>query len=202
MSNPPAKPTADPATTPGEPASNAPPEKDIPNVPADSTQAVDVPAWKKGVTALASGFGLGYSPVASGTVGSAWGVLIVLGLAWADLSLAAYIAVCIFFVLICIPICHVAEGVYRTKDDGRIVADEYLTFPICMIGLTPYIFTYWWLLPMAFVSCRIFDILKLPPARQLERVPGGAGITLDDLFASLYSLVANWVAFHWLKDVL
>lgn len=153
------------------------------------------------VVALANGLGLGYSPIASGTVGTLWGVALVCALAWLAIPLSVYIAVCVVGVLLAIPICHVAERVYGTKDDGRIVADEYLTFPICLLGLTPYIFTFWWLLPLAFVSCRIFDILKLPPARQLERVPGGAGITLDDVFASGYSLVVNWVIFYWLTGI-
>lgn len=147
------------------------------------------------VTWLATGLGLGYSPFASGTVGSVWGVAIVWGLyAW-GVSQPAYIAWCVVFVLLAIPICHMGEQVFKKKDDGRIVADEYLTFPICMIGLYPFVGDHWWLLPMAFCTNRFFDILKLPPAAQLEYIPGGAGITLDDVAASLYSLIANWAAF-------
>ena len=147
------------------------------------------------ITAIASGLGLGFSPFASGTVGTAWGIVIVIGLYALQLPLIAYVAVCVVLTLLCIPICHVAEKVYGKKDDGRIVADEFLTFPICMIGLVGYISDFWWLLPMAFCSSRFFDILKLPPARQFESIPGGAGITLDDAAASLYSLAANWAAF-------
>lgn len=157
---------------------------------------------KGGVTFFAAGFGFGYSPFASGTVGSIWGVVIVLGLYALDLSLAAYIAACIGLTLISIPVCDVAESVYKKKDDGRIVADEFLTFPICLAGLLPMMDEYWWLLPMAFCSNRFFDILKLPPARQFERIPGGAGITLDDAAASFYSLIANWAGFWFLTNVL
>jgi phosphatidylglycerophosphatase A len=151
--------------------------------------------WKKIVTAIASGFGLGYSPFASGTVGSIWGVVIVLGLAALNLSLPVYIVVCIALTVLAIPICQVAEQVFQKKDDGRIVADEFLTFPICVIGLTPYFADHWWLLPFAFCTNRFFDIIKLPPADQMEHLSGGVGITLDDAAASFYSLIANWAAF-------
>jgi phosphatidylglycerophosphatase A len=148
-----------------------------------------------GVTFIATGLGLGYSPIASGTMGTAWGVLIVVGLSVLQLPWEVYVAICLGLTLMSFPICHVAESVFAKKDDGRIVADEYLTFPICMIGLVDHVATYWWLLPMAFLTSRFFDIVKLPPARQLERIPGGAGITLDDAAANLFSLAANWAVY-------
>ena len=39
----------------------------------------------------------------------------------------------------------------------------------------------------AFVVTRGFDILKPPPARRLETIPGGWGILLDDMLTSLYA---------------
>jgi len=143
---------------------------------------------------LATGFGLGFSPFAPGTVGSVWGVLIVLvvnshlGVAW-QIGIAAALS------LLAIPICDVAEKFFVKKDPGCIVADEYLTFPICMIGL-PVGLEYWWILAFAFCSNRFFDIVKLPPARKLQDLHGGLGITIDDVFASAYSLAANHV-FYW-----
>ena len=95
--------------------------------------------------------------------------------------------------LAAIPVCSVAEKYYGTKDDGRVVADEYLTFPICMIGLP------WnpWVLLTAFLSCRFFDIIKPPPANALQSIGGGTGIVIDDVFASFYSLIFNQL-FVWL----
>ena len=145
---------------------------------------------------LATGAGLGFSPIASGTVGSVWGPLIV----WAmqDLGLALYVAVCVVLSLVAIPICGEAEKVFGKKDDGRIVADEYLTFPICMIGL-PFVP---WVVVLAFLSNRFFDIWKPPPARQLQAVKGGVGIVIDDVFACFYSLAFNhlvvWLAVRFL----
>lgn len=44
-----------------------------------------------------------------------------------------------------------------------------------------------------FFWFRVFDILKPPPARQLERLPGGWGIVSDDLAAAVYAALAVWV---------
>jgi phosphatidylglycerophosphatase A len=151
---------------------------------------------KKFAMLLANGFGLGLSPVASGTVGT----LLALPIVWFFCKLLEVsggifwqCGIALVLSLIAIPICSVAEKHYGTKDDGRIVADEYLTFPICMIGLP------WnpWVLLIAFLSCRFFDIVKPAPANQLQRIHGGFGIVIDDVVASLYSLAFNVVVVHF-----
>jgi phosphatidylglycerophosphatase A len=139
---------------------------------------------------LATGFGLGLSPAAPGTLGSLLGVAIVLftarlPLPW-QLTLAAALA------LLAVPICHAAEAALGRKDDRRIVADEYLAFPIAMLGLAPTP----WVLAMAFVTSRAFDVVKPPPARHAQRMPGGWGIVADDVLANLYSLALNH-ALYW-----
>jgi phosphatidylglycerophosphatase A len=162
---------------------------------SDKFAPVDRPApagWRRGLALfLATGAGLGCSPVASGTVGSVWGLLLVWAMQplplWGQTILA--IALC----LLAVPICHAAESALGRKDDGRIVADEYMTFPVCMLGLpcTPL------MLAAAFLSCRFFDIVKPPPADRLQRIPGGIGIVIDDVVAALYSLAVNQ-ALYWL----
>lgn len=139
---------------------------------------------------VASGFGLGWIPVASGTFGTLPGVLIVV-LLWPVLPMPALqTAVALVLAAIAIPICGAAERSFGRKDDQRIVADEFLTFPICMIGL-PVTLDHWWLVVMAFITFRICDILKPPPAHQLQRLHGGLGVVADDVFAALYSLGIN-----------
>lgn len=140
---------------------------------------------------LATGFGLGLSPFAPGTVGSIWGVVIAFAIntnlpdPWVQAAIAAVL------VLVSIPICDAGEKHFGSKDPHPVVADEYLTFPLCMIGLPPEP----WILAVAFVINRALDILKPFPARQLQRLPGGLGITIDDVFSSLYSLAVNWVVY-------
>jgi phosphatidylglycerophosphatase A len=150
---------------------------------------------KRLVLLLATGFGLGLSPVASGTTGAFLGLPLVIGLWlllpwwWAQALAALALAA------LAVPICDVAEKHFGRKDDGRVVADEYLLFPLCMIGLPldPL------LLAVAFVISRVCDIIKPPPARGLQRVKGGLGIVIDDFFASLYALALNWAAWGMMQ---
>ena len=152
---------------------------------------VDRPApsgWRRHLTLFfATGAGFGYSPVASGTVGALWGIPILWALHAAGLSLPLFTVVALVLCVIAVPVCHDAEAVFGRKDDGRIVADEYVTFPLCMIGL-PFDPV---MLVIAFLTHRFFDILKLPPAAGLQRITGGLGIVIDDVAAAVYSLAAN-----------
>jgi phosphatidylglycerophosphatase A len=130
--------------------------------------------------------------VASGTAGALLGLPLVWALS--PLPLGGRIAASAALALICIPVCTVAEGALGgEKDDGRIVADEYLTFPICMLGLPWLEPGNWWVMPMAFVVNRFMDIVKPFPAYRLQALKGGLGITVDDIVASLYALGANWL---------
>ena len=149
---------------------------------------------RKIIVLFANGFGLGLSPFAPGTAGTLLGVAIVAGISLAQFDwmwqagIAAVLAVC------AIPICEVGEIHYQTKDDHRIVADEYLTFPLCMIGI-PWM-AHPWFLAVAFAVNRIMDIIKPPPARQIQTLHGGLGITLDDVISSLYALAVNHLIFR------
>lgn len=149
--------------------------------------------WQKISVFVATGFGIGLvSPIAPGTVGSLPGVLLALWTTQQQTLLQVLIG--IGMTLLAVPICDVAENVLKKKDDGRICADEWMLFPISVIGLplmqTP------WLIPVFFVVVRICDIIKPPPARQLQSIHGGIGIVIDDLFASFYALAINH-AIYW-----
>jgi phosphatidylglycerophosphatase A len=145
---------------------------------------------------LATGFGLGLSPFASGTFGAVIGVVMVLGLQLRDVL--AQSAFAISLAVLCVPICDIAERHFGTKDDGRIVADEYMTFPLCVIGL-PY-WDYPWLLLIAFLTHRILDIIKPFPAYRLQDIGGGKGIVVDDVISSLYALALNHAIFWGIRE--
>lgn len=142
---------------------------------------------------IAVGFGTGLSPIMPGTVGTlvglplAWGVMLLHPNYWLQ------IGICIALTLLSIPICEVAEKVIGGKDPGCIVADEYLTLPITVIGLTSP-----WALLSGFVLHRIFDITKPPPIKQLQHIHGGFGITIDDFLAALIALGLNHLIFHFI----
>ncbi len=139
---------------------------------------------------VASGFGLGLvAPFAPGTFGSLPGV--ALAYAVSALPLALQIPACLGFTLLAIPFCDVAERALGIKDDGRITADEWMLYPIALIGI-PLAALPWWSMLVFFGVIRAVDILKPWPCRRLQSIPGGRGIVIDDFVANLYSLAINW----------
>ena len=128
-------------------------------------------------------FCAGLAPVAPGTVGSAVTVLVL----WlVPFSPGALIA---FFVVVTVVgtwAAHHAERTLGAKDPGVIVIDEVagMTLSVLAFPLTPAV------LAAAFVLFRVFDIVKPFPARVSQRLPGGAGVMLDDLIAGLYAVGA------------
>jgi phosphatidylglycerophosphatase A len=82
---------------------------------------------------LATGFGLGLAPWASGTFGSLLGV----PLAWWLLgrSRSVQLALTLAMLLAALPVCHLAEEALGAKDDGRIVLDEIVAYPLVTLGL-------------------------------------------------------------------
>jgi phosphatidylglycerophosphatase A len=159
--------------------------------------------WPERLTLLgATSFGLGYLPLAPGTFGALPGMLLAYGIAAACgmtyLSPAWQVVLQIVFAVgmsgIALPICDAAEKVLGRKDDRRIVADETLTFTVCTIGL-PLVASPW-LLAVAFVTNRACDVIKPPPARRLQDLPGGWGIVADDFVACLYALAINHAVYR------
>ena len=148
---------------------------------------------------VASGFGIGLVvPFAPGTFGSLPGV--ALAYATTRLPLYAQIAACTALALLAIPVCGVAERALGIKDDGRISADEWMLFPMALIGI-PLASLPWWSMVVFFCIVRFVDIVKPWPCRALQALPGGRGIVADDFVANLYSLAANWaVAWVILKE--
>lgn len=145
---------------------------------------------------LATGFGLGYSPFFPGSMGCLLGIPLVWGLQRAGDPLGGglpfQIASAAMLSLLAVPLCTAGERAAGHKDPHCVVADEYLTFPISMIGLpfSPVMVT------IAFLTNRILDIVKPFPARQIQNLPGGWGVTLDDVASAAYSLALNHIAFR------
>ena len=143
---------------------------------------------------VASGFGLGLvAPFAPGTFGSLPGV--ALAYAVAALPVFLQIPACLGFTLLAIPFCDVAEKALGITDDGRITADEWMLYPIALVGI-PVLDLPWWSMIMFFCVVRFVDILKPWPCRGLQSIPGGRGIVIDDFFANLYSLAINWILYR------
>ena len=145
---------------------------------------------------VASGFGLGLvAPFAPGTFGSLPGL--ALACLATTLPLWLQIPLCTLLTLAAVPVCGAAEKYLGIKDDGRIAADEWMLFPIAVIGL-PLSSLPWWTVALFFLVVRIMDIVKPYPCRGLQSIPGGRGIVIDDFAANLYSLAVNWAIFRLL----
>lgn len=129
---------------------------------------------------IASGLYTGYAPFAPGTIGSLLGVLIFLQL---HNFFALYILVCALLIFLGFLIAGKAEEIYKQKDSKRIVIDEIAGMCLVYLGLQARL----WIIIAGFLIYRIFDIIKLPPAKRLEEYSGSAGIMLDDIVAAVYA---------------
>ena len=133
---------------------------------------------------LAFGLGSGLAAVAPGTAGSALGLLLFIPALFAPFPVQVVIIV-IGFVL-GVWVCDRVAKHMEVKDPGGIVWDEFVGMWITLLWLPSLI----WLLP-AFLLFRLFDIWKPWPVRIAdEKLVGGLGIMLDDVFAGLYALAA------------
>lgn len=78
-------------------------------------------------------------------------------------------------------------------DARKIVIDEWAGMLIAF-WLLPYSLTNY---AIAFIAFRAFDVVKIPPARQCERLPGGWGVTMDDVVAgiqaNLFTQLVIWI---------
>lgn len=141
----------------------------------------------------------GFFPMAPGTVGSAVG-LAVWALARAGgAGLAIELVVAAVLLVIGAWAATRAERDLGTTDPGPVVIDEVMGMCVTMVAAP---FT-WPAALAGFFLFRAFDIVKPPPARQLERCHGGWGIMLDDLAAGVYAWGALallvWLLPAWLS---
>ena len=149
---------------------------------------------------LAQGFGLGRIPIAPGTFGSLAGML------WFGLLLASgrfwlFVGGTVAGLAGSIWLCGAGEKILRQKDPASVVLDEITAMPLCFLGWVALLYldsgkmpTFdhflasgaWPLTLVVFILFRCFDILKPWPVRQSQSLPGGWGVTIDDVLAAVY----------------
>jgi phosphatidylglycerophosphatase A len=141
----------------------------------------------------------GYVPIAPGTVGSAVGLIVWALLRTATSSLSAEAGLALALLVIGAWSATAVERRLGTTDPGPVVVDEVMGMGVTLIAAP---FT-WQVALAGFLLFRVFDIVKPPPARALERAHGGWGIMLDDLAAGLYAWAVLrallWAAPQWLR---
>jgi phosphatidylglycerophosphatase A len=103
------------------------------------------------------------------------------------------IALALAVTLIGIPAATLVARGSGAKDPQFVVIDEVAGQLIALIGAP----LGWKSFLAGFILFRIFDILKPPPVRQLEALPEGSGIVLDDVAAGLYALIVMHLFLHF-----
>ena len=141
---------------------------------------------------LATGAYVGRIPFASGTFGSLVGFPIVYLMSKADWVLAAIMTVVL--ILFSVRVAHLAEQHLKAKDPGCIVIDEIAGMCVTMLGMPLTLTTG----IAGFFLFRLFDVIKPPPARQMEKkLKGGWGVVMDDVAAGVMANIVLHLAI-WL----
>lgn len=134
---------------------------------------------------LASGGGVGFSPLLPGTLGTVVSLPISLAInRLAETQPVPALLALAGVILIALVIADRAATILQSKDPQIIVIDEIAGFAVANF-LTSSLGG----LLIAFVLFRFFDIAKVFPANRLEALPGGMGIVLDDIMAGLYTFL-------------
>ena len=151
------------------------------NTPLDPVRA-----WTTRI--LATVFGAGYSPIAPGTAGTAVPMAIMIiwrpKLGWYAHSWEI-LAVALAVTLVGVIVSTWGERLWDKEDPGHVCIDEVAGY-LVTIAFVPAA-SELTLLIAGFFAFRMFDIIKPPPARASEKLPGGWGIMIDDIIAGIYS---------------
>ena len=133
---------------------------------------------------LATVFGLGYFPIAPGTLTSLVFVIIYKAVLYKMGWPSYLVLLTVIFV-----VGAWASGVHasrtKTEDPRTVVIDEVLGQLVTLFYLNPD----WIILGLGFALFRALDILKPFVIKRAEEIPGGWGIMMDDLLAGLISSI-------------
>jgi phosphatidylglycerophosphatase A len=110
-----------------------------------------------------------------------------------SLRIAAAIALAVLVTLIGIPAATAVARGSGKKDPQFVVIDEVAGQLVALIAVP----LAWKTFLAGFILFRVFDIFKPPPVRQLEALPEGTGIVLDDVAAGLYALGVMHLFLHF-----
>lgn len=137
---------------------------------------------------IATAGGAGYSPFAPGTCGTAVAVPLVWALS--SVPLVGFVAITVVVTVVGIWAASVSDAFWGTHDSGRIVIDEVAGYMVTVLFVAR---DDWAFLLLGFILFRLFDIVKPPPVRWLDKnLPGGTGVVIDDIGAGIYGCAAMY----------
>lgn len=156
-------------------------------------QAASTPRW---ASLVATFFGIGNLRPGPGTWGSLGAALIWFAVSRGiaeEFQPAVLACLIVIAVAVGIPAATTVARTSGKKDPQNVVIDEVAGQWITLL----FVPVSWKTLLIGFILFRGFDILKPPPVRQLERLPEGTGIVVDDVAAGVYSLVIMQLLLHF-----
>jgi phosphatidylglycerophosphatase A len=151
------------------------------------------PQW---ATLSATFFGIGRLHPGPGTWASVATVLLWAAIADVlPLPLQAPVAIALaaLIILIGIPAATQVARATGGKDPQFVVIDEVAGQLIALIAVP----LTWKSFLAGLILFRAFDIVKPPPVRQLEKLPEGTGIVLDDVVAGIFAFIAMHLLLHF-----
>ena len=136
---------------------------------------------------IATVFGIGYFPLAPGTLTSlVFVILYKFFLHKIDWPYYLALLMLLFVIGAVASTAHASQ--MKIEDPRFIVIDEAMGQLLALFLLSPH----WYLLGIGFVLFRALDILKPFVINKAEKIPGGWGIMMDDVIAGLItSIVLN-----------
>jgi phosphatidylglycerophosphatase A len=139
---------------------------------------------KIGAKILATFFGVGFFPLAPGTLTSLI-VVILYKFFLNTISWPLYLLIFLglFFIGVFVSTEYSTE--LGKTDPRKIVIDEACGQLIILFQMT----TSWFLLLLCFFLFRLFDIIKPYPIRRVEKLKKGWGIMMDDIAAAVYTIL-------------
>lgn len=126
--------------------------------------------------------GIGYLPLMPGTFASlAYLVLYFFALKKAPFFISIFLILLIFFIGVFFS--TGAEKIFKKKDPRPVVIDEVMGQMVSLFLIPTRIVP----LLIGFILFRIFDVLKPFPCFEVQKIKGGWGVMLDDLFAGIWA---------------
>ena len=140
--------------------------------------------------------GKGGGTVASVATASIWlAAAHYLQLSYPALTSVTVVAA-VMVILLGIPAGTIIARESGKKDPAEVVIDEVAGQLIALIGAPVYPIN-WKYVAASVALFRLFDIFKPPPVRQLESLPAGTGIMMDDVAAGVYAFIAVHLLQHF-----
>ena len=139
-------------------------------------------------------FGIGYSPIAPGTIGSIFSIVFLYFL----IKFVSYSFLVIIFLIILFTSLKLIEkysNLLKSHDSSTIVIDEFLGIFLIILFYDYLKFTNDFIMfLLILILFRFFDIIKIFPANLIDKkIKNSLGVILDDIVAAIYTVLTLYI---------